>query len=145
MKSDKICSDPRTRNHIGIHSVESDRILSSNRQSDPATEKLGVSVLCLILIKLKIEALGIWPANPLVTPTTGSYRIQHYGSGCDSESRKPTGIQPKPIEFCRVVGSYKIRSNPISDWWTWLAASRIGRFIYRKEYNRKANKVGKKT
>jgi hypothetical protein len=59
MKSDKICPDFGTRNHIGVHSVESDRILSSNRQSDPATEKLGVSVLCLILIKLKSEAIGI--------------------------------------------------------------------------------------
>jgi hypothetical protein len=115
MKSDQICPDSETRNHIGVHSVEFDRILSSNRQSDPTAETLGVSILCLILIKLKSEALGIWATDPSVIPTIGSDRIQHCRSQCDSESRKPIGIQSEPIEFCRMVGSYKIRSNPVSD------------------------------
>jgi hypothetical protein len=58
MKSDKICPESGTRNHIEFRSVGSDGILSSDRQSDPTTEKHAVSVLCLILIELKNVVFG---------------------------------------------------------------------------------------
>jgi hypothetical protein len=59
MKSDKISPDVGTRNRIEVRSVEFDRILSSDRQSDPTIDKHEVSVLCLIIIELKSEGVGI--------------------------------------------------------------------------------------
>jgi hypothetical protein len=54
MKFDKIRQDSRTWNHIGMHSVESDRI-----DRDPTIGENGVLILCLILIKLKSVIFGI--------------------------------------------------------------------------------------
>jgi hypothetical protein len=81
----------------------------SRISSDPTIEKHGVSVLCLILIKLKSAVLKICSSDPSVTPTIGSDRTQHCGSECDSESRRPTGNQSNSVVWLNPTRYDRIR------------------------------------
>jgi hypothetical protein len=51
--------------------------------------------------------IGFWWSDII-----GNFKDPTVGSVSDSKSRKPTG-------FGRLVGSYKIRSDPVSNWRTW--------------------------